>query len=141
MYYYSLHPHRHYILTNYNAFHCTEASFISRNEFLETFLVETTQFCSFTFLMAGGGRSMCIAESSPAKRHAANWHACPLSKKWSFCVSKYAPVIKSCVAAISSSPFLGVTRLDLFWKIQNREAELTDSIKLLRNGGHNEEIL
>jgi hypothetical protein len=40
--------------------------------------------------------------------------------------------MKSCVAAISSSPFLGVTRFDLFCKTQNR---ITDGMKLLDNAG------
>jgi hypothetical protein len=40
--------------------------------------------------------------------------------------------MKSCVAAISSSPFLGVTRLDLFCKTQNK---VSDGVKLISNAG------
>lgn len=64
--------------------------------------------------MAGLGSSIFILASSPAKSVAASCAACVKSKKLSFFVNRYAPVKKSCVAAIKSSPFLGVTKLLLF---------------------------
>ena len=42
--------------------------------------------------MAGGGRSILMLLSFPAKITEANWQNCPLSKKRSFCVTKYPPV-------------------------------------------------
>jgi hypothetical protein len=44
--------------------------------------------------------------------------------------------MKSCVAAISSSPFLGVTRFDLFCKTQNR---ISDGTKMVHNAGCNDD--
>ena len=66
--------------------------------------------------MHGGGRSILWVVAEPAIREQASWQAFALSKNTSFWVMRYAAVIKSCIAAMSGSPFLGVITLDLDYK-------------------------
>ncbi len=71
--------------------------------------------------MQGVGKSTCISISVPPSTQPAKRAICLLVKKISFLVNKYAPVIKSCVAAIINSPFLGVTKLEIFCKFKKRK--------------------
>lgn len=82
-----------------------------------------------TFRMHGGGKSISMSISGPANSHPASLLISAFVKNVSFSVSKYAPVMKSCVAAIISSPFLGVTRFDVFCKPKSHLAKLSSQIQ------------
>ena len=60
------------------------------------------------FKIAGIGTS---TSSSANPKYATNEQNISFEKNWSLCVIKYAALRKSCEAATSGSPFLGVARL------------------------------
>lgn len=61
----------------------------------------------YTLRIVGGGRSI---RSSPRPIIAMHWQKSALSKNTSWRVTRYAAVIKSCVAEIKIDPFFGVIK-------------------------------
>ena len=61
--------------------------------------------CTFTFKMAGRGRSIRLPMSSGNMIDVASWHARIRSKNTSFWVSKYAPVIHKSNKRYSNSTY------------------------------------